>query len=121
MVSIAGRLSSPLFSVYSATKAALNKFIEAVNVELDIQGSRNRILEVSPGSIKGTGFTGGDSQPEMTSGLAGEIIRKAELHEELYIPQYEEIFKGVLARYAADAHKFGVESFWHKKKRLEQQ
>ena len=27
MVSIAGRLSSPLFSVYSATKAALSKFI----------------------------------------------------------------------------------------------
>ena len=37
MVSIAGRLSSPLFSVYSATKAALSKFIEAVNVELDVQ------------------------------------------------------------------------------------
>ena len=40
MVSIAGRLSSPLFSVYSATKAALSKFIEAVNVELDVQGSK---------------------------------------------------------------------------------
>ena len=39
MVSVAGRLSSPLFSVYSATKAALSKFIEAVNVELDVQGS----------------------------------------------------------------------------------
>jgi Short-chain dehydrogenases of various substrate specificities len=42
MVSIAARLSSPLFSVYSATKAALSKFIEAVNVELDVQGSTNR-------------------------------------------------------------------------------
>ena len=121
MVSIAGRLSSPLFSVYSATKAALSKFIEAVNVELDVQGSRNRILEVSPGSIKGTGFTGGKSQPGMTSVLAGEIILRAELHDELYIPQYEEIYRGVLERYATDAHKFGVESYWYKKKRLEQE
>ena len=121
MVSIAGRLSSPLFSVYSAAKAALSKFIEAVIVELDVQGSKNRILEVSPGSLKGTGFTGGTSQPEMTAALADEIIRRAENHEELFIPQYEEVFKGVIARYEADAHKYGVESYWYKKKRLEQQ
>lgn len=119
MVSIAGRLSSPLFSVYSATKAALSKFIEAVNVELDVQGSKNRILEVSPGSMKGTGFTGGVSNPEMTAELAADIIRRAEAHEELYIPHYEEVFKGVIERYEADAHRYGVESFWYKKKRLE--
>lgn len=118
MVSIAGRLSSPLFSVYSATKAALSKFIEAVNVELDVQGSQNRILEVSPGSLKGTGFTGGASQPEMTAALADEIIARAERHERLFIPQYDEVFKGVIARYEADAHKFGVESYWYKQKRL---
>lgn len=119
MVSIAGRLSSPLFSVYSATKAALSKFIEAVNVELDVQGSQNRILEVSPGSLKGTGFTGGASQPELTAALADEIIARAGRHERLFIPQYDEVFKGVLARYEADAHKFGVESYWYKKKRME--
>ena len=121
MVSIAGRLSSPLFSVYSATKAALSKFIEAVNVELDVQGIKNRILEVSPGSMKGTGFSGGKSKPEMTAELAREIIRRAESHEELYIPQYEEIFKKVIDRYDADAHGFGVESFWYKQKRLNQE
>ena len=119
MVSIAGRLSSPLFSIYSATKAALSKFIEAVNVELDVQGSANRILEVSPGSLKGTSFTGGTSQPELTSVLADEIIHRAENHEELFIPQYDEVFKSVIARYEADAHKYGVESYWYKKKRLE--
>lgn len=116
MVSIAARLSSPLFSVYSATKAALSKFIEAVNVELDVQGSANRILEVSPGSLKGTGFTGGVSQPEQTATLAAEIIEKAKCHEELFIPQYEEVFKGVIARYEANAHQYGVESYWYKKK-----
>lgn len=115
MVSIAGRLSSPLFSVYSATKAALSKFIEAVNVELDVQGSKNRILEVSPGSLKGTGFTGGPSQPELTFALAEDIVTRAIRHEELFIPQYEEVFRKVIDRYLMDAHGFGVESYTYKK------
>ncbi len=115
MVSIAARLSSPLFSVYSATKAALSKFIEAVNVELDVQGSKNRILEVSPGSLKGTGFTGGVSHPEQTAALAEDIIEKTFRHEELFIPMYEEVFKGVIKRYETDPHQFGVDSYWYKK------
>ena len=90
-------------------------------MELDVQESRNRILEVSPGSLKGTGFTGGPSQPELTASLADEIIRRAARHEELFIPQYEDVFKGVIARYEADAHKYGVESFWYKKRRLEKE
>ena len=118
MDSIAGRISSPLLSVYSATKAALSKFIEAINVELDVQGYNNRILEVSPGLVKGTGLYGDRTRPEMTAELAGEIIRRAESHEELYIPQYEEVFKKVIERYESDAHGFGVESFWYKQKRL---
>lgn len=121
MVSIAGRLSSPLFSVYSATKAALSKFIEAVNVELDVQGSKNRILEVSPGSMKGTGFNGGVSHPELTTELAREIIRRTQEHEELYIPQYDDVFKNVINRYQENAHKFGVDSYWYKKNRLKQE
>ena len=121
MVSIAGRLSSPFFSVYSATKAALSKFIEAVNVELDVQGSKNQILEVSPGSLKGTGFTGGASRPELTAAIAEEIIARAKRHDRLFIPHYEDVFKDVIARYEADAHKFGVESYWYKKKRFEEE
>ena len=114
MVSIAGRLSSPLFSVYSATKAALSKFIEAVNVELDVQGSKNRILEVSPGSLQGTGFTGGVSRPELTMALAEEIISRAERHELLFIPQYEEIFREVLETYHEDFRLEGSRSFEYK-------
>ena len=58
MVSIAGYMSSPFFSLYAATKAALRMFIESVNVELEKSGSKNCILNVSPGSIKGTRFNG---------------------------------------------------------------
>lgn len=115
MVSIAARLVSPMFSVYSASKAALSKFIEAVNVELDVLGSTNRVLEVSPGSLKGTSFSGGVSCPEQTATLAEEIVHKALRREELFIPQYEEVFKDVIKRYETNAHQFGVESYWYKK------
>lgn len=119
MVSIAGRLSSPMFSVYSATKAALSKFIEAINVELEVQGYKNRILEVSPGSLKGTSFTGGKSDPSQTADIAAEIIARTECSKELYIPQYEEVFKGVIERYQTDPRKFGVDSYWYKQKRIQ--
>lgn len=118
MVSIAGRLNSPFFSVYSATKAALSKCFEAINVELEEQGSPNRILEVSPGSLKGTGFSGGVSNPEMTMDLACEIIARSERHEILYIPQYDEVFKAVIGRYQADAQRFGKESYHYKLQRI---
>ena len=58
MVSIAGFMSSPFFSVYAASKAALKVFIESVNVELEKAGTANRILNISPGSIRGTRFGG---------------------------------------------------------------
>ena len=48
MVSIAGRLSSPLFSVYSATKAALSKFIEAVNVNWTFRESGTGFWKYRP-------------------------------------------------------------------------
>lgn len=118
MVSIAGRLSSPMFSVYSATKAALSKFIEAINVELEVQGSNNRILEVSPGALKGTSFSGEKTEPSLTEDIAAEIIARSERFEKLYIPQYEEVFRGVIQRYQKDPHKYGIESYWFKQKRI---
>ncbi len=118
MVSIAGRLSSPLFCIYSATKAALSKFIEAINIELEMSGSCNRILEVSPGSLKGTSFTGGVSQPNLTADMANEIIERSIRKETLFIPQYEDVFKNVLKRYNDDPHKFGVESYMYKMERM---
>ena len=119
MVSISGRLNSPMFSIYSATKAALVKFIEAVNVELEVQGSPNKILEVSPGMIEGTGFYGKANDPSRTADLAKEIIVRSERREMLYIPKYDEVFKDVIRRYHEDGHKFGVESYEYKQNRMQ--
>ena len=114
MVSIAGFMSSPFFSLYGATKAALKIFIESVNVELEKAGTSNRILNVSPGSIKGTSFNQGKTDLSQTSELAGEIIEHVEAKDDLFIPQYEEVFKHVLARYHDDFRKEGLHSYEYK-------
>lgn len=114
MVSIAGFMSSPFFSVYGASKAALKIFIESVNVELEKSGTSNCILNVSPGSIKGTSFNQGKTDLSQTSILAKEILHQLEIKNDLFIPQYEEIFKNVLARYQADFREEGRHSYEYK-------
>lgn len=114
MVSIAGFISSPFFSLYGATKAALKIFIESVNVELEKAGSSNRILNVSPGSIAGTSFNQGKTDLGVTEALAKEIIAKIETKEDLFIPKYNEVFHNVLERYHADFRKEGLHSYDYK-------
>ena len=114
MGSIAGLISSPLFALYGATKAAVCKLIESLNVELEMSGTKNRILNVSPGSIKGTKFNDGENDLDQTHSLAVEIIKRMYNREELYIPEYEEVYKGVINRYKDDSHQFGVDSFNYK-------
>lgn len=116
MVSIAGFMSSPFFSVYGASKAALKIFIESVNVELEMAGCTNRILNVSPGSIKGTSFNAGQTDLSMTESLAKEIISHLEAKDDLFIPQYEEIFRTVLQRYHDDFRAEGRHSYEYKLK-----
>ena len=114
MVSISGFMSSPFFSIYGATKAALKIFIESVNVELEKSGTSNRILNVSPGSIKGTSFNNAETQLDITRPLALDIIRELKAKNDLFIPQYEEIFKNVLERYHNDFRAEGRHSYEYK-------
>lgn len=114
MVSIAGFMSSPFFSLYAATKAALKVFIESVNVELLKAGSRNQILNVSPGSLKGTSFSQGKTDLTVTAPMANAIIEHLEAKDDLFIPQYDEIFKHVLERYHQDFRAEGIHSYEYK-------
>ena len=115
MVSIAGFMSSPFFAVYGATKAALKIFIESFNVELEKQGSSNRVLNVSPGSIRGTGFGGGGKTDlNLIAPLAEEIIEHLQSGNDLFIPQYEETYKTVLKRYHDDFRAEGRHSYDYK-------
>ena len=114
MGSIAGFMSSPLFAVYGASKAALKIFIESLNVELEKCGSQNRILHVAPGAIKGTSFYNGATDLAMTRELAEEIVSRMESGEDLYIPRYDEVYGEVLERYHRDFRAEGRHSYEYK-------
>lgn len=114
MSSIAGLVSSPLYSVYSATKAAVSRFLESVNSELGGQGFSNRILSVCPGSIKGTKFHGAATNDfSLIMPLVDEIYDKMVEREEEFVPNFE-VYGDVIRRYKTDAKKFGLESYQFK-------
>lgn len=114
MGSIAGFVNSPLFSVYAASKAAICRFTESVNVELEKSAVKNRILNVSPGVIKGTRFNGGENDLTQMQPLAKNIVMHLMNQDMLYIPNYEEIYKNVIERNTIDAHAFGLSSYEYK-------
>jgi glycerol-3-phosphate cytidylyltransferase len=114
MGSIAGLISSPLLATYGATKAAVCNAIESLNIELEIAGTENRILNVAPGSIKGTKFNGGANDLSLTEPLAQAILNQMEQRATLFIPQYEEVFKSVLQRYHDNPRQFGLQSYQYK-------
>ena len=113
--SIAGMISSPLFAVYGATKAALWRFIESVNIELEKGGVENRILNVSPGAIAGTKFSSKTNDVKLNADLANQILENLFAGRTLFIPDFEEVYKSVLDRYSTDSHLFGIQSYDYKK------
>ena len=115
MGSIAGWMSSPAMAVYAAAKAGVVRFVESVNIELEVAGAENRILDVSPASFKGSKFAGGKNDLSLTGPLAEEIVSRMFARETLYIPQYEETFRAVLERYHDDPHEYGLYSYNYKK------
>lgn len=115
MGSISGLLSSPSAAVYAASKAAVCRLIESVNIELEEVGTKNRILNVSPATFKGSRFYGGQNQLDQLEDLAGEIIDHLFNQDTLFIPQYEETFKAVLERYHDNPHEYGIHSYHYKK------
>lgn len=114
LCSISGWMSSPAASVYAAAKAALVRFLESVNIELEVAGTDNRILDVSPASFKGTRFYGGENDLAAITPLAEEILDHLFLRETCFIPQYEEIYKSVIERYRDDPHEYGLHSYRYK-------
>ena len=115
MGSIAGHVSSPMLSVYSASKAAVCRAVESINIELEASGTANRILDVSPGSVEGTKFNGGENNISLIEELASDIINRMLSGETLYIPKME-IYGGVIERYQKDPRGFGLSSYEYKKK-----
>lgn len=115
MGSISGWMSSPAASVYAAAKAGIVRLIESVNIELEVAGTQNRILDISPSSFKGSTFYGGDNDLTVTKPLSEKILVNLFSHKVRYIPQYNEVFHNVLERYHNDPHEYGLYSYNYKK------
>lgn len=114
MGSISGWMSTPAAAVYAAAKAGVVRFVESVNIELEVAGTANRILDVSPASFTGSKFYGGKNDLSVTGPLAEEIVNHLFARDTRFIPQYEETFKGVLERYHDDPHGYGLHSYRYK-------
>lgn len=111
--SISGFISSPLFSVYGASKSFVSRLIESLNAELEFQKSPNRILNVSPGSLKGTSFSGGSTDTNLLRSISRDAICKMLSRETLFIPDFE-TYGPVLSRYQNNCSLFGQESIHYK-------
>ncbi len=115
MGSISGWMSSPATSVYAAAKAGLVRFVESVNIELEVAGTDNRILDVSPSFFDGSRFYGGKNALSVTGPLAVQIVEHLFNRDTRFIPRYEETFKAVLERYHKNSHEYGLHSYQYKK------
>lgn len=114
MGSLAGEISSPLFSVYGASKAGLNRFIESVNIELEMKESPNRITNIMPISFSGSSFNGKATDIEAITGLAHECLLAMFRKETKFIPEFDDLCFSILERYKIDPHGFGIQSYRYK-------
>lgn len=114
MGSLAGEIVSPLFSVYGASKAGLNRFVESINIELEKSDTSNRILNVMPISFGGTSFNGDATDIEVLLPLVDSCLERMYSHETSFIPDYDKICGAILDRYRSDSHEFGLSSYEYK-------
>lgn len=111
--SFAGELSSPLFSVYGACKAGINKLCESLNIELEMSNSKNRITNVMPLSFTGSSFNGGKTDVSMLNEIAKDSIEYMYQRRDAYIPQ-DELCSDILGKYRNDKYAFGISSYKYK-------
>ena len=113
MGSIAGDVSSPLFSLYGSSKSALNKICESINIELEKNNSLNRITCVKPISFPGTSFNGKETVLSDLYDIAEQFLSAMnDSQAELYYPA--DICYNVVSRYSGDKHQFGIDSYDYK-------
>ncbi len=111
--SIAGLVASPLFSIYSASKAGVCKYTEAVNTELEMGGFKNRITNIVATSFKGTSFNGGKTDLNLLEDLANELM-EAMIDRETLHKVNESLIDSIIERYQTNPNKFACESYEYK-------
>lgn len=114
MSSIAGLVSSPLLSVYSASKAAIAKLCESLNIELEKSGSANRITCGFATSFAGSSFNGKETDITLLAEIASKCVYSFENSEVKVFLDDKTL--PVFDNYLKDEHSFGLKSYEYKLK-----
>ena len=114
VTSIAGKIPSPLFALYAASKALLCSYISSVNIELLKKKSKNRIIEIAPGYIEGTAFYGKKINLDKLSSISKTILNEIENKKFLIIPQDEKMYLEILEKAHKKPLEFGNQSYEYK-------
>lgn len=113
MGSISGEVSSPLFSIYGSAKAALCKFCESANIELEKNGYDNRITCVVATSLEGTSFNGEKTNLEKIMPIARDCVNAMNKAQDKFFVN-EELCKRIINDYNQDRKQFGLSSYDYK-------
>lgn len=111
--SIAGEISSPLFSVYGASKASLTSLCESLNIELEKTLSRNRITCIVATSFEGSSFYGKETDLNKLDSISSECISAMYNKETLHYVN-EKLCKDIKKRYNENKIEFGLSSYDYK-------
>ena len=113
--SIAGEVSSPLFATYGASKAAISKLCESLNIELEKEKSNNRITCITAVSFQGSSFNGDKTDVELLRDIAKECVEAMDDKETKHFINHN-LCVDIIDRYITDRVKFGKESYEYKEK-----
>lgn len=114
ITSISAKLVSPLFSIYSATKSCVSKYIQSVNIELEKLSTKNKILEIAPGYIDGTGFYNKETDLDKLNNITIEIFKSLSNYETFSIPENRELYEQLISDCNTDSQEFAKKSYDYK-------
>ena len=118
ITSIAGKLVSPLFALYGATKSCISNYIQSVNIELEKIGALNNIVEIAPGYIEGTSFYQKETRLDKLETIMPEFVKNITDGINFNIPLNSDLYYELIRECNADPEKFGRKSFDYKIKTI---
>ncbi len=114
VTSIAGKIPSPLFAIYGATKAMVSSYISSINIELKKEGFKNQIIEIAPGYIEGTSLYGEKTDLEKLHKISKIILDNIDENKNFIIPENEKMYLEIIERAQKNPQEFGSESYDYK-------
>jgi len=114
VTSIAGKIPSPLFALYAASKALVSSYISSINIELSKKETKNRIIEIAPGYLEGTALYGKKTNLEKLKDISKTILNGIESQKYLIIPKDEKMYLEILEKAHKNPIEFGNQSYDYK-------